>query len=363
MASRSAGAWSATVSPVPSASSSAFSSTAAGASPPPGPSITMCAAPSAARQRATWAAGPSAAPVMSTVPRGFQMRRGARPPIGSGISRRPYAPAGRSAASSSPQAPVSRAHSRRASRLSGLAGRSTNPPQRSGCSRAATLPSPHSWAWWGASRGSESSMETAPRVAHHRGAGTAASTSAWSRVSVPVRPGATPGRGGVPSSRASSDSTPVGGVSSAYRERSSAARPSRSVSPSSSSRYTWPPSAPSARTQASVQPSEALFGWTTSQEPAVVGAVSGTGRHSTRWRQESTAERSRRPRRHVESAGSTVPSEVRWPVPSGRFSVSESAPRSSPSTAAQNRDSSSSAGDAVSKDTKSASQYRSRWKA
>ena len=100
-------------------------------------------APCSASQRATCAPRSPVPPVMRVVPSG---RHPSPPPESAGACRRRRAktPLSRIATWSSGWPGTSRAASREAARSSTVPGRSIRPPHRSGCSRAATRPSPRS---------------------------------------------------------------------------------------------------------------------------------------------------------------------------------------------------------------------------
>ncbi len=197
-------------------------------------------------------------------------------------------PAGRSATWSSSR-PASTAQKRLAVRSSNTAGRSIRPPQRSGCSRATTRPSPQTWACTGLVSASPGPVAIAPWVSIHRGTVIPASDSAWSRVRVPASPAGTTGHASVGvSSKASSDTTAAAraGVSPSARACRAAVRPAasssrRAVPASTSTTSVRAPRAVSARMHAwassPVRP-DGFAGTATSQVPdRVTGAGSVTG--------------------------------------------------------------------------------------
>ncbi len=271
---------------VPNSTSFAASSDAPGAFGPRRPGRTTCSAPPRASQRAR--CGPTAPvpPVSRTVPRGCQ----GRPPpavLGARVRRRARRPVARSAiwSSPSPAAPASAAPSRARPRSSRRGGRSMSPPQRAGASRAATRPVPQTSAWPGSVTGSCGPVDTAPWVAHHRGAVTWRSPRACTSATVRAAP---PGRAGCSGcgrpSAASRDSTPAGArparavvslAASASRRTSSAVSSTLSTSTPSPARA-W--RGPWTRSSSSWS-----VGITTSQLPSGVrSGGSGRGCHKVR---------------------------------------------------------------------------------
>ncbi|ODA69195.1 hypothetical protein APS67_006648 [Streptomyces sp. AVP053U2] len=321
-ASRSAASQAATVTSAPSSRSSATSSAAPGASGPRRPTSTRRAVPAAASQRATWAPRPPVPPVTRTVPLGSQPASGAA--SGAGTSRRPKTAESRTATWSSPSCPARTVANRRAARSSRAAGRSINPPHRTGSSSAATRPRPHTAAWPGAVGRSVPATATAPRVTHHRGTVISASSRAWSSTAV--------GAAGLSavSVSASRDSTPVSAVPSESRPHSLPVSASRSSVPTVSGTTSVPTAARTAATHSS---SASASGRTASQVPVAVGAVDGSdsGFHVSWCLMPSTIAWSRCLRRQVDRAGRTAPSAS---VSTARSVAS--VVRSSPSTAVQN---------------------------
>ncbi len=230
-----------------------------GASPPRRLISTTCSAPLSSAQRATWRPSAPVPPVINTVPRGFHWS--AVDPARTSL--RTNTPAARTATSFSPSTPDSTARTRCTARVSSVSGRSSRPPQRSGCSRAATRPSPHTVDRSGRLSGSVRPIATAPRVTHHNGAAMPASPRAWMAAS--------------DSCASDTDSTPeIGSVIS----RSWAASSARSAE--GSIRTTSVPSAPTSSSSAVAS---------TSQVP--VSSRLGTptiGFHTARYRQLSTVD-------------------------------------------------------------------------
>ncbi len=186
---------------VPSAAARATRS--AGAAPPRLISTTR-PAPRPASHSASWTPIPPVPPVTSVVPVGRHAVS-----AGSAVrtSRRTDRPFARTAIWSSGPAPARARANSGAVEESRTAGRSTRPPQRPGCSRAATRPSPQATCWAGAVTGSSAPVVTAPRVAHQSGA---VPSSARTRSRVLATPRGRNGWSGCGrSSRASRDSTPV----------------------------------------------------------------------------------------------------------------------------------------------------------
>ncbi len=344
---RSATSQAAIVTRAPRLSSSARRSDAPGASPPRRLVSTRCPAPPRASQRAACAPRAPVPPVTTTVSLGRQERS-----TGAGAlaltSRRANVPAGRTATSSSPPAPLwppapsappSTAASRASARPSTTSGRSTSPPHRWGCSNPMTRPRPHTCACAALRRRSDGATDTAPLVTHHSGASTAMSPRACPRANVPASPPLTPGRSGNGrSSTASSDSTPpttaCGGSDS--RSRRASAPRSRSE-PVSSTRTTCAPRPDNAAAHADTRPGSAgAAGATSSHVPgSATAGASTSGFQVTRYRQSRIAALSACRRRQAESAGSTARSGC---SPS-TSRVAVSAVRSARSTASQNRSS------------------------
>ncbi len=163
------------------------------------------------------------------------------------------------------------------------------PPQRSGCSRAATRPSAQTIAWVSSRTVSSPPVETAPEVRHHRRPVTFASPRAW--ISAMVTGSADENAVPVPAvvswprARARVETIPVTGRSPAVSVRS-AASPSRSaVSAGTVRRRTVAPRSSRARPRSSAQlvvPSVSV-GVMRSQVPVSSGAVvSGSGVQATR---------------------------------------------------------------------------------
>ncbi len=330
MASRSAASHATATASAPSSASSAISSEAPGVSGPRRPVRTRRWAPRWASQRATCPPSAPVPPVIRTVPCGCHSSRPAPARVrGTGRSRRPKTPEPRSASWSSPEPPASTAASRAAARSSSTSGRSTRPPQRRGCSSAATLPRPHTCACSGPGAGSACPTDTAPRVRHQSGASMPASPRAWR--STRARPtGSVPSTAGT-GAEVGRETTPVNGMSRSTASASRCARAARSPSPA-----TVTASAPaSRRTRATVSSSlssDVSGPVTTSQRPPpTVPDTSVRGRHTISYDQLSTVARSCRPRRQADRAGSTASS----PLPASTPRVSATEPRSSDSTAAQ----------------------------
>ena len=173
---------------VPAAASSAASSATPGATGPDREVRTIRGAPRPVSQRATCPPIAPVPPVISTVPPGTQ----ACPARGGGAcsSRRTSRPPAVMATWSSPH-PARTPPSRAAACSSRTGGTSTRPPQRSGCSSAATRPMPHAIACTGFT--CMSSVPTAPQVSTHSDALTPASPRAWISACVPASPAGTAG--------------------------------------------------------------------------------------------------------------------------------------------------------------------------
>ena len=97
---------------------------------------------------------------------------------GARLSLRTNTPVLRIASCSSRASLLNSASSRRVALRSRVVGRSTSPPQRSGCSSAATRPIPQVIAWSGFMIVSAWPIETPPRVKTHSGASSEASPRA-----------------------------------------------------------------------------------------------------------------------------------------------------------------------------------------
>ena len=252
----------------PSPVSSAASSAAPGAAGPRRLASTRCSAPVWASRRASWAPRPPVPPVISTVPRGRQPLPGGRRGAGERRRRRPSSPVGRTATWSSPSIPDSTAHRPLQAAPSSTSGRSTRPPQRRGCSRAATRPRPQIRACSVRVRFSPPAA-TAPRVAHHSRASSPAPSRAWTsaRTSETV---------------SSSDSTP-----SAFAG-SRAASPARSARAGTRTSSTSAPCPASARAQSAACPLPS--GASSTQRPDSRGQAGRTsGCHAIRYRSRSVA--------------------------------------------------------------------------
>ncbi|CAM5434494.1 hypothetical protein SGRIM128S_05738 [Streptomyces griseomycini] len=225
-----------------------------------------------------------------------------------------------------------------------VSGRSTRPPQRSGCSSAATRPRPHSADCPNPPTASSATADTAPAVTHHNGARTPASPSARNNPTVAAAPV-------FASARPSSETTPRSSGSPVSRSVQSA------VSGSTPSTCVSAPARSSAARVHSARPSPA--GATTSQAPSNERGPTGTGRQTTWYRQSSTVDRSRCSLRHADSLGSTALSGSSDDTPN----VPARSAASPSSTTSQNRASTGDIRPPPSAVVGASSQYRSRWKA
>ncbi|RPK57747.1 hypothetical protein EES42_39035 [Streptomyces sp. ADI95-17] len=281
-ASRSATSHAARVTLAPSAVSRSSSSRAPGASAPLRLVSTTCSAPWSVRRCAMNDPRAPVPPVISTVPRGVH-RGPAEPwPALARWRRRPKTPDARTATwSSASSPPLSTPQIRVHARSSRVSGRSINPPQRSGCSRATTRPKPQFMACSVRTGPSERPTETALRVRHHSGAWRPASPRALTSSTLAARPAGITGcsRSG-PWSSASRDTTPAGSGASASR----AARIPRSTSvPETVNTETSAPCRVSPRTVSrTVSWSASTAGTTSSQLPDMAGAAAVTGFQVTR---------------------------------------------------------------------------------
>ncbi|CAM5690449.1 hypothetical protein SALBM217S_01010 [Streptomyces griseoloalbus] len=272
-ASRSPVSQATTVTFAPSRSRSARRTSAPGASGPRRLVRTSSRAPRATAHRATREPSAPVPPVTRTRSGAVHSPVVADTGAGAGTSLRACAVPPRTATwSSAPE--VRTAAARASARRSGLAGRSSSPPQRSGCSRAATRPSPHTAAALGSTTASVPvPTVTAPLVNSQRGAVSRASAWAWTTASAVATPGrqeSTPASGAPPPAVAASVSRAASVARSASAGQVRRSMPGRNSS--------MPGSGVSPGAVSS--DASALTGWSSSHRP--VSAPAGTPVESSR---------------------------------------------------------------------------------